>query len=123
MIDVELFTDPGCPWAYSAEPQRMRLRWLYGDALRITSRMVGLSEHAEEYVDKGFTPEVQAEAHATMQARFGMPIDPAQRPRMAATLPACRAVVADHHRAPREGQQRVLQRAQRVDVEVVGRLV
>ncbi len=33
------------------------------------------------------------------------------------------AVVGDHHRAAGEFQQRVLQRAQRVDVEVVGGLV
>ena len=33
------------------------------------------------------------------------------------------AVVADHHRAAGERQQRLFERAQRVDVEVVGRLV
>ena len=33
------------------------------------------------------------------------------------------AVVRDHHRAAGEGEERLLQRAQRVDVEVVGRLV
>ena len=33
------------------------------------------------------------------------------------------AVVADHHRATREREQRVLERPQRVDVEVVRRLV
>ena len=33
------------------------------------------------------------------------------------------AIVGDDHRAAREGQQRLLERAQRVDVEIVGRLV
>ena len=33
------------------------------------------------------------------------------------------AIVADHHRAAGEVEQRVLQRAQRVHVQVVGRLV
>src|SRR6185503_2417176 len=33
------------------------------------------------------------------------------------------AIVRDHHRAAGEVEQRVLERAQRVDVEVVGRLV
>src|SRR5215211_3151886 len=33
------------------------------------------------------------------------------------------AVVGDHHRAAREREQRLLERTQRVDVEVVGRLV
>ena len=27
------FTDPGCPWAYSAEPFRRRINWLYGDRI------------------------------------------------------------------------------------------
>ena len=34
MLDVELFTDPACPFAFSAEPARRRLRWHYGDQLR-----------------------------------------------------------------------------------------
>ena len=33
------------------------------------------------------------------------------------------AIVRDHDRAAREAQQRLLERAQRLDVEVVGRLV
>ncbi|MDP9399601.1 MAG: DsbA family protein [Actinomycetota bacterium] len=100
MIDVDLFTDPGCPWAYSAEPQRLRLRWLYGDAMRVTPRMVVLAERPEEYEERGFTTEVQAGALATIQERFGMPIDLGVRPRMAATAPACRAVVATRLHAP-----------------------
>ena len=32
-VCITEFTDPGCPWAYSAEPFRRRLNWLYGDAL------------------------------------------------------------------------------------------
>ncbi|MEA2377045.1 MAG: hypothetical protein QOD13_952, partial [Thermoleophilaceae bacterium] len=31
MIDVTHFTDPGCPWAYSAWPAHTTLRWRYGD--------------------------------------------------------------------------------------------
>ena len=32
-VHVREFTDPGCPFAFSAEPAIWRLRWLYGDAL------------------------------------------------------------------------------------------
>lgn len=42
------FTDPSCPWAYSAEPVRQRLDWLYGDRLQWQPRMVGLSESPED---------------------------------------------------------------------------
>ena len=33
-IAVTHFTDPGCPWAYSARPAHAVLRWRYGDALQ-----------------------------------------------------------------------------------------
>src|SRR4051812_348966 len=93
-VTITEFTDPGCPWAFSAEPSRFRLSWLYGDHLDWRVRMVGLSESPQEALDKGFTPEVQAGAFARIATDHGMPIDAAVRPRMAATLPACRAVVA-----------------------------
>jgi predicted DsbA family dithiol-disulfide isomerase len=102
MSDVVIteFTDPGCPWAYSAEPFRRRLRWLYGDALEWRYRMVVLAEDPQEYVDKGFTPEKQSKAFAAIARDHGMPIDTSRRPRMAATAPACRAIVAARLRAP-----------------------
>ena len=34
LMDITLFTDPACPFAFSAEPVRQRLRWHYGDQLR-----------------------------------------------------------------------------------------
>jgi predicted DsbA family dithiol-disulfide isomerase len=42
-IDVELFTDPACPFAFSAEPARLRLRWHYGDGLRWRTTMIVLT--------------------------------------------------------------------------------
>jgi protein-disulfide isomerase-like protein with CxxC motif len=102
MADVCIteYTDPGCPWAYSAEPFRRRLSWLYGGALEWQVRMVGLAESPDEYVERGFTPERQARAFASIARDHGMPIDTSVRPRMAATLPACRAVVAARLYAP-----------------------
>ena len=43
-LAVTLFTDPACPFAFSAEPVRMRLRWHYGDGLTWRLRMIVLSE-------------------------------------------------------------------------------
>jgi predicted DsbA family dithiol-disulfide isomerase len=99
-VCITEFTDPGCPWAWSAEPFRRRLTWLYGDRLEWRARMVGLAEHPDEYRDKGFTPERQAQAFARIAHQHEMPIDTSVRPRMAATLPACRAVVAARLHAP-----------------------
>src|SRR3954469_24508790 len=111
MADVCIteYTDPGCPWAYSAEPFRRRLSWLYGDRLEWRVRMVGLAESPDEYVDRGFTPERQSSAFTMIARDHGMPIDTSVRPRMAATVPACRAVVAARLHAP-DKMRRLLRR-------------
>lgn len=94
------FTDPGCPWAWSAEPFRRRLQWLYGDNLDWARRMVVLADHPQEFLDKGLTLEKQARGATKIAREYGMPIDTAVRPRMHATAPACRAIVAARLRAP-----------------------
>lgn len=96
MADVCIteFTDPGCPWAYSAEPFRRRLSWLYGDRLEWRACMVVLSESAEEYAERGYTTEWFAQAQRQISRDHGMPIDTRPKPRLFATAPACRAVVA-----------------------------
>src|SRR5919205_3273823 len=99
-VCITEYTDPGCPWAYSAEPFRRRLSWLYGERLEWRVRMVGLPESPQEYLDRGFTPERQSSAFAMIAREHGMPIDTSVRPRMAATVPACRAVVAAKLHAP-----------------------
>jgi predicted DsbA family dithiol-disulfide isomerase len=114
MPDVRIteFTDAGCPWAFSAEPFRLRLDWLYGEHLEWPTRMVGLSESPQDYLDKGFTTEKQSSAFMTIAKDHGMPIDTSLRPRMAATVPACRAVVAARLHAP--DRERALLRRLRV---------
>lgn len=93
------YTDPGCPFAWSAEPARRRLDWLYGDHLAWELRMVGLAENPGVYESRGFTPERQARSFRRLAQQHHMPMDTEPRPRMAATMPGCRAVVAvrRHH--------------------------
>jgi predicted DsbA family dithiol-disulfide isomerase len=111
-LKITEFTDPGCPFAWSAEPSRRRLDWLYGDRLSWELRMVGLTETPEEYEEKGFTPKRQAAAFRHLAHEHHMPIDTSLRPRMAATVPACTAVVAvRRHRPDRE---RAMLRALRI---------
>jgi predicted DsbA family dithiol-disulfide isomerase len=93
-VCITEFTDPACPFAYSAEPVRARLRWLYGEHIDFEARMVVLTESPQDYLDRGFTPDKQAESFRRLAREYGMPIDTRERPRMAASLPACRAVVA-----------------------------
>ncbi len=60
MVHVREFTDPACPFAFSAEPALWRLRWLYGPGLDWETRMVALSDSPDEYEAKGFTPDKQS---------------------------------------------------------------
>jgi predicted DsbA family dithiol-disulfide isomerase len=101
-IDVCIteYTDPGCPWAWSAEPFRRRLQWLYAEKLDWSRRMVVLSDDPSDYERKGLTPEKMAAGAAKIARDHGMPIDTSVRPRLHATAPACRAVVAARLHAP-----------------------
>jgi predicted DsbA family dithiol-disulfide isomerase len=108
-VCITEYTDPGCPWAYSAEPFRRRLSWLYGESVEWRVRLVGLAENGEEYLERGFTPAKQAAAYAKIAREHGMPIDTRERARMAATVPACRAVVAARVHAP-HAERRLLRR-------------
>jgi predicted DsbA family dithiol-disulfide isomerase len=112
-LTIREFTDPACPFAFSAEPARLRLNWLFGDQIEWQPRMIVLSESPDDYIAKGFGPDEQAVALETIRDRYGMPIDTHRRPRMMATVHACRAVVAARvHGEP--GQDRALLRRLRI---------
>ena len=85
MIVLRHFTDPGCPWAFAAEPFRLRLAWRYGDQIEWELRMVALDSQPD------FAPAAE---------RSGMPIDLGERVRDAPSIHACRAVVAVRLRWP-----------------------
>ncbi len=89
-----LFTDPGCPWGYSANPDLTVMRWRYGQGLRWKVVMIGLAETGERYVRAGYTPERMVAGYAGYRRRFGMPFQAAPRERVTGTGRACRAVVA-----------------------------
>lgn len=114
MSDVLIteYTDPACPWAYSAEPFRQRLNWLYGDRIEWHVRMVVLSESVAELEERGFGVEQLSAAYRTIARDHGMPIDTSPHPRMATSRPACEAVVAARLHAP--DKTRPLLRALRV---------
>ncbi|MFL5911565.1 MAG: hypothetical protein ACJ768_13450 [Gaiellaceae bacterium] len=113
MIRVTHFTDPGCPWAYSAMPAHTTLRWRYGEQLHWTLVMIGLTEDAGQYAARGYTPTRSAIGLRRFR-RFGMPFQATPKARLSATSPGCRAIVATRLTSPRleEAALRALQLAQ-----------
>jgi protein-disulfide isomerase-like protein with CxxC motif len=93
-ISLTHFSDPHCPWAYSASPAHAVLRWRFGSQLDWRLVMIGLSEGPERYVQSGYTPERSAQGFRTFGRRFGMPFGGQPRSRMTGTGTACRVVVA-----------------------------
>jgi predicted DsbA family dithiol-disulfide isomerase len=109
MLQISLFTDPACPWAFSAEPFRRKIEWLYGDHAAWELVMVGLAEDPAEFEAKGITTAMLSAGSKQIAAAHGMPLDTSERERLIATLPACRAVVAARLHSP--GHQQTLLRA------------
>jgi predicted DsbA family dithiol-disulfide isomerase len=98
------FTDPACPWAYSARPAHARLRWRFGDQIDWRLVLIGLSESAEAYEARGYTPDRLLATQHRFSARFGMPYSFELKPRMSGTSRACRAIVAARELDPALGE-------------------
>ena len=97
-VAITEYTDPACPFAFSAEPHRLRLNWLYGEQLSWDVRLVGLSGQRDE--NPHFDAGKAAKGAAMLHDRFGMPMVEEPKEAVAASLPACRAVVAARLHAP-----------------------
>jgi 2-hydroxychromene-2-carboxylate isomerase len=108
VICATLFTDPGCPWAYSARPALARLKWRFGDQIEWRLVLIGLSENTDRYAARGYTPAKQAFGWATFRRRFGMPFALLVKPRLAPTTRACRAIIAAREIDPVLGEGALL---------------
>jgi predicted DsbA family dithiol-disulfide isomerase len=62
--------------------------------------LIGLTNVAQEYVDRGYTPLRSAEGYARRFRRFGMPLAPNPRDRIVGTGRSCRAIAAVRLQAP-----------------------
>jgi 2-hydroxychromene-2-carboxylate isomerase len=121
MLEVTHFTDPGCPWAYSASPAFATLRWRYGEQLRWRLVMIGLTESAQQYARRGYSTAGSAQGYLSFARRFGMPFQYTPKSAMSATSPACRAVVAVRLAAP-ELEEAALRELQLAQFTTTGRL-
>jgi predicted DsbA family dithiol-disulfide isomerase len=99
MISATLYSDPACPWAYSESPALRVIEWRYGDQLHWRLVVIGLTETSDQYAQRGYTPLRGALGQLAFR-RYGMPFSPAPKPRLSATAPACRAIVAARLESP-----------------------
>jgi predicted DsbA family dithiol-disulfide isomerase len=99
MITATLFSDPACPWAYSESPALRVIEWRYGDQLDWQLVLIGLTEHSEQYVERGYTTLRGALGQLRFR-RYGMPFAPDPKAQVSATARACRAVIAARRQSP-----------------------
>lgn len=95
---IQDFTDPTCPFAYSLEPVRWRLRWLYGDQINWQTSMIVLHEEIDP--NSKLTPERIAKNYTKLRDYYGMPINDQVRSRLSSSLEVCRAYIAVYINAP-----------------------
>lgn len=76
------------------------LQWRYGHQLDWRLVVIGLTEHARQYEERGLTPARAARNQIELRDRFGMPFAAAPKRRLAGTARACRAIVAARLRHP-----------------------
>lgn len=107
-VRIAEFTDPACPWAYSAEPFRHRLDWLYEGCIEWQPRMVVLADTPADQEERGLTPEKLQAGYARIAEEHRMPIDTRERPYVAGSRQACKAVVAARVHAGPDAERIVL---------------
>ena len=98
-LHVTHFSDPHCPWAWSASPAHAVLRWRYGDQLEWRHVMIGLTESRSVYEERGYSPARSARGYRSFRRR-GMPFATEPRSHLNGTWAACRLVVATRRLAP-----------------------
>jgi len=94
MIEAVLYSDPACPWAYSESPALRVIEWRYREQLKWRLVLIGLTENASQYEQRGYTPLRGALGQARFRRRYGMPFSAAPKARLSGTSRACRVVVA-----------------------------
>ena len=94
MIEATLYTDAGCPWAYSANPALRVLEWRFGDQLSWRLVMIGLREEPSEAAVRTYDPGRALARYRSYEMRYGMPFGLVAKARPSGTGRGCRAVIA-----------------------------
>jgi protein-disulfide isomerase-like protein with CxxC motif len=94
VLEATLYTDAGCPWAYSANPALRVLEWRFRDQLSWRLVMIGLREEPSAAAIRAYDPERSLSRWKVFESRYGMPFASEPKERAAGTGRGCRAVVA-----------------------------
>jgi protein-disulfide isomerase-like protein with CxxC motif len=94
VIEATLFTDAGCPWAYSANPALRVLEWRFREQLQWRLVMIGLREEASEAAVRAYDAERTFSRWRVFEERYGMPFATEAKARPSGTGRGCRAVIA-----------------------------
>lgn len=91
-VRINEFTDPACPVAFSAEPVRRRLQWVFGEQIAWHRVMVVLNDGTGR---RGGPPrERMAASRRRLYDTWGMPLDLTAFASVTATADASRLVLA-----------------------------
>jgi predicted DsbA family dithiol-disulfide isomerase len=102
-VKVTVFTDPGCPFGFTAQRQDAQLQWHYGHGIDVTFRMIVVAEKSSSFEARGLKPGSMAATASRLRRLYGMPLVTTARLHVT-TLSACTAYVGarmqDPERAP-----------------------
>ncbi len=99
-ITITHFTDPICPFAFSAEPLMRRLEWQLGANATWRIRLVGLAATVEELEERGLSVAMLDTHYVRFARDYGMPIDQTPRVRLVASVPVSTAIAAGGFTSP-----------------------
>jgi predicted DsbA family dithiol-disulfide isomerase len=84
IVEIVEFTDPYCTWCWGSEPILRKLKWVFGDQIRVSYKMGGLVKDIKEFYDPlnrigGEFWYLQVANHwLEASSRHGMPVNTKQ---------------------------------------------
>jgi predicted DsbA family dithiol-disulfide isomerase len=99
-MHVTIFTDPSCPFGFTAQRQELKLRWHYGEHMAVVYRMIVLAERSRPFSDNGGTAQRFAATRGRLRSTYQMPLCVSPPARRISTFNACRAYVGARSNDP-----------------------
>jgi len=91
-ITARLYTDPSCPFGYSASPALRTIEWRYRDQIDWHLVMIGLSEPGS--ASHNYSPTDIAGYWIDLREKHGMPFSAEPKIRQTTSARSCKAIIA-----------------------------